>query len=182
MEQLYKKKEKIPSYFKVDEIDVDSYFFHSVLDISICYSRLVRIGKGLAYSTYSIKKFVFNHKIHKQSFELDLELPLSQSELAFILGSVAETIREYRARVKNFIPLPEPKQIISPNQSSLFFHFHLDFKKDQDTLIRIGVRFPNIYLLKFEFQNVTQIDIRLPELEYLEKNLTYLESYLIYYS
>ena len=33
LELLYKKKEKILIDFLIDEIDVDSYFFHNLLDV-----------------------------------------------------------------------------------------------------------------------------------------------------
>ena len=35
LELLYKKKENIPCDFFIDEIDVDSYFFHNFLDVML---------------------------------------------------------------------------------------------------------------------------------------------------
>ena len=40
LELLYKKKEKIPIDFFIDEIHDDSYFFHNFLDVFIVQNRV----------------------------------------------------------------------------------------------------------------------------------------------
>ena len=50
-ELLFKKKENIPCHFLMDEIDVDSYFFHNFLDVYVVQNRVLRLGKGLFRET-----------------------------------------------------------------------------------------------------------------------------------
>ena len=59
LELLYKKKENIPCDFLIDEIDVDSYFFHNFSDVYIVQNRVIRLSNGLFRETYSIKEFFF---------------------------------------------------------------------------------------------------------------------------
>ena len=71
LELLYKKKEKIPIDFFIDEIDVDSYFF-------VIFEKLFR-------ETYSIKDFIFDPHVAYQSFKLTAELHLTWKFFLFIL-------------------------------------------------------------------------------------------------
>ena len=61
LEYLYKKKENIPCDFLIDEIDVDSYFFHNFLDVYVVPNRVLRLSKSLFRETYSTKSL---HLIH----------------------------------------------------------------------------------------------------------------------
>ena len=70
LEKIYKRKEGIADAYKVDEIDVDSYFFYSLLDICVQNNRKIRFSKGFEYATFSIKKFKYDDYITKQSFGL----------------------------------------------------------------------------------------------------------------
>ena len=70
LELLYKKKENIPCVFLIDEIDVDSYFFHNFLDVYVVQNRVLRLSKGLFREIYSITDsfkdsfyFTFNSQI-----------------------------------------------------------------------------------------------------------------------
>ena len=65
---LYKKKENIPCEFLIDEIDVDSYFFHNFLDVYVVQNRVPRQSKGLFRETYSIKEFTFDPHIAYQNY------------------------------------------------------------------------------------------------------------------
>ena len=67
LEKIYKRKEGIPDAYKIDEIDVDSYFFCNFLDIFTKSNRIIRFSKGLEYATFSIKKFEYEEFIAKQS-------------------------------------------------------------------------------------------------------------------
>ena len=72
LQLLYKKKEKIPIDFLIDEIDVGSYFFHNFLDVFIVQNRVNRLSKGLFRKTYSIKEFTFDSHIAYQILNLQL--------------------------------------------------------------------------------------------------------------
>ena len=88
LEFLYKKKENIPRYFLIDEIDVDSYFFHNFLDVYVIQNRVLRISKCLFRETYSIKEFAFDPHITYQSYKLTAELQLTRKETLFILENL----------------------------------------------------------------------------------------------
>ena len=61
LDLLYKKKEKIPCDFLIDEIDVDSYLFLNFLDVCVVQNRVPRLSKGLfskvLYSFISLRIF-----------------------------------------------------------------------------------------------------------------------------
>ena len=57
LEKNYKRKEWIADAYRVDEIDVDSYFFYNFLDVFTQNNRIIRFNKGLEYATFSITKF-----------------------------------------------------------------------------------------------------------------------------
>ena len=72
----------------IDEIDVDSYFFHIFLDVSVVQNRVLRLSKGLFRETYSIKEFTLDPHIAYQSFKLTAELHLTKQEILFILENL----------------------------------------------------------------------------------------------
>ena len=45
LSKLYTIYEEVPESFS-DETDVDSYFYHSILDIALIHNRIVRVSKG----------------------------------------------------------------------------------------------------------------------------------------
>ena len=56
--KLYSIYEEIPEEF-LDETDVDSYFFHNILDISQSHNRIVRVSKGSKKSLLHSKSSIF---------------------------------------------------------------------------------------------------------------------------
>ena len=90
LEKIYKRKVGIADAYKVDEIDVDSYFFYNFLDISVQNNRIFRFSKGFESATFSIKKFKYDDYITKQSFDLSSELHINKYKILFILNSVTE--------------------------------------------------------------------------------------------
>ena len=88
LELLYKKKENIPCDFLIDEIDIDSYFFHNFLDVYVVQNRVLRLSKGLFRETYSIKEFTFDSHIAYQSYKFTAELHLTRKEILFILENL----------------------------------------------------------------------------------------------
>ena len=45
LSKLYTIYEEVPESF-LDETDVDSYFYHNILDIALIDNRIVRVSKG----------------------------------------------------------------------------------------------------------------------------------------
>ena len=80
LEILWKKKENFPSDFLIDEIDVDSYFFHNFLDVHVVQHRVLWHNKGLFKETYSIKEFIFDPHIAYQSYKLTSEIHLTRKK------------------------------------------------------------------------------------------------------
>ena len=85
LELVYKTKEKILIDFLIDEIDVDSYFFHNFSDVFIVQNRVIRLSKSVFSETYSIQEFIFDPHFAYQSFKLTAELHLTRKEILFIL-------------------------------------------------------------------------------------------------
>ena len=54
----YSIYEETPGEF-LDETDVDSYFYHNILDISQFHHRIVRVSKGSNKKTFTFKVFHF---------------------------------------------------------------------------------------------------------------------------
>ena len=180
LELLYKKKENIPSDFLIDEIDVDSYFFHNFLDVYEVQNRVIRLNKGLIRETYSMKEFTFEPSIEYQSYKLTAELHLTRKEILFILENLKLIKKLYENILKTlFIPYPTPKFVKTPQQSSLILHFFKDFQSSKSCLIRFGIRFPEIWFEKFiNFELSSQSYIKIKELVYLLKNQQFLIDYI----
>ena len=129
LELLYKKKENIPCDFLIDEIDVDSYFFHNFSDVCVVQNRVLRLSKGLFGETYSIKEFTFDPHITYQSYKLTAEIHLTRREVLFILQKLKSIKKSYDKISKTlFIRYPTPKFVKTPEQKSLFLRFFKDFQ------------------------------------------------------
>ena len=72
LELVYKKKGKIPIDFFIDEIDVESYFFHNFLEVYVVQNRVPWLSKGLFRDTYSIKEFFVIHILRVKASNLRL--------------------------------------------------------------------------------------------------------------
>ena len=81
LELLYKKTESVPCDFLIDEIHVDSYFFHNFLNVYVVQNRVLRLSKGLFWEVYSIIEFGFDPHIAYQSYKLPVELHLTRKEI-----------------------------------------------------------------------------------------------------
>ena len=128
LELLYKRKEKNPIDFLIDEIDVESYFFHNFLGLYVVKNRVLRLSKSLFRETYSIKEITCDPHIACQSFKLTAELHLTRKQVLFILENLKLIKMSYDNISKSlFIPFPIPKFVKTPQQSSLFLHFFKNF-------------------------------------------------------
>ena len=180
LELLYKKKENFPCDFLIDEIDVDSYFFHNFLGVYVVQNRVLRLSKGLFRETNSIKEFIFDPYIAYQSYKPFAELHLTRKEILFILENLKLIKKSYDNISKTlFIPYRTPKFIKTPQQKSLFLHFLKNFQSSKPCMIRFGIRFPEICFEKFiNFELSSQIYIKIKELDYLLKNQQFLIDYI----
>ena len=68
LSKLYTIYEEVPESF-LDETDVDSYFYHNILDIALIDNRIVRVSKGsnkkfFCFQTISVLQLEKSTKIH----------------------------------------------------------------------------------------------------------------------
>ena len=62
--KLYSIYKETPAEI-LDETDVDSYFYHNILDISQSHHRIVRVSKGSNKKSFAFKVFHFcDSKLH----------------------------------------------------------------------------------------------------------------------
>ena len=107
--ELYSVYEEIPEEF-LDETDVDSYFYHNILDISQSHHRLVRGSKGSNKKSFAFKVFQFCDSKLQQQFVLKNEISISEKEIESLLDSLGEFLKAFdQANKVSQIPLPKPK-------------------------------------------------------------------------
>ena len=75
--KLYSIYEEIPEQF-LDKTDVDSYFYHNILDISQSHHRIVRVSEGSNKKSFAFKVFHFCDWKLQQRFILKEEVSISE--------------------------------------------------------------------------------------------------------
>ena len=120
--KLYSVYKEIPANF-LDETDVDSYFFHNILDISQSHNRIFRVSKGSNKKSLAFKVFDFCDSKLQQRFILKEEVSISKNEIESLLDSLGEFFKAFdQANKVSQIPLPKPK-------------FSIGFTKAKDELL-----------------------------------------------
>ena len=101
--------EEIPEEF-LDKTDVDSYFFHSILDISQSHNQIVRVSKGSNKKSFAFKVFQFCDSKLQQQFFLKEEVSISKKEIESLLDSLGEFLKAFdQANKVSQIPSPKSK-------------------------------------------------------------------------
>ena len=77
---LYSIYEVVPEQ-TLDEADVDSYFYHNILDVTKTDNRLVRVSKGSNKNLFAIKVLKFCDLKSQQRFFLDKGFSITKIEL-----------------------------------------------------------------------------------------------------
>ena len=94
----------------LDETDVDSYFYHNILDISQSQHRIVRVIKGSNKKSFAFKVFHFCNSKLQQRFILKEEVSIPKQEIEYLLDSLGEFLKAFdQANKISQIPLPKPK-------------------------------------------------------------------------
>ena len=122
---MYEEK---PEKF-LDETDVDSYFYHKILDISQSHLRIVRVSKGSNKKSFAFKVFHFCDSKLQQRFILKEEVSISKKENESLLDSLGEFLKAFdQANKVSQIPLPKPKFEIgfTKAKDELFSHCYKD--------------------------------------------------------
>ena len=120
--KLYSIYEEIPEEF-LDETDVDSYFYHNILDISQSHHRIVRVSKGSNKKSFAFKVFHFCDSKLQQRFILKEEVSISKKEIESLLDSLGEFLKAFDQAYK-------VSQILSPKPK-----FEIGFTKAKDGLL-----------------------------------------------
>ena len=105
--------EEVPENFS-DETDVDSFFYHNILDIALIDNLIVRVSKGSNKKNFPFKLLQFCNLKNQQRFILEEEVSVSLKELAATLNTARQFLKQYDKTVKfrALTPLPKPKQEI----------------------------------------------------------------------
>ena len=107
--KLYSVYEEIPEEF-LNETDVDSYFYHNILDISQSHHRIFLVGKGSNKKSFAFKEFHFCDSKLQQRFILKEEVNFSTKDSGILHDSLGEFLKAFDQAVKvTQIPLPKPK-------------------------------------------------------------------------
>ena len=189
LSNLYTIYEEVPKSF-LDETDVDSYFYHNILDIALIDNRIVRVSKGSNKKIFAFKIFQFCKLKNQRRFILEEEVSVSFKELAAILNTLRQFLKQYDQTVKfpALYPLPKPKQEIGFTlfKDELFAHYFQDIKEHCNRPIRLSFRFERnkeccVSIKKFQIvgeQNVLKetINLRHCEVHRLYKNRYYIAS------
>ena len=141
--KLYSVYEEIPEE-DLDETDVDSFFYHNILDLSQSYHRNVRVSKGSNKKTFAFKVFHFCDSKLRQRFILEEEVSISKKEIKSLHDNLGEFLKAFgQAHKVSQIPLPKPKFEIgfTKAKDELFSHCYKDIVEHLNRQIRLSFRF-----------------------------------------
>ena len=71
--RLYTTYEDLPDSFQ-DESDIDSYFYHNILDVVKKEKRLIRLSNGCNRKQFAFKSFIFCDLPNQQRFLLEEDI------------------------------------------------------------------------------------------------------------
>ena len=154
--KLYQIYEEIPEKF-LDGRDVDSYFYHNILDISQSHHRIVRVSKGSNKKSIAFKVFHFCDLKLQQRFILQEEVNISKKEIKSLLDSLGESLKALdQANKVSQIPLPRPKFEIGliKAKDELFSHCYKDIVEHLNRQIRLSFPFEKKQDASFPSKNL----------------------------
>ena len=186
--KLYSIYGEIPEEF-LDGTDVDSYFFHNILDISQSHNRIVRVSKGSNKKSFAFKVFHFCNSKLQQWFILKEEVSFSKKETESLLDSLGEFVEAFdQVNKVTQIPLPKPKIEIgfTKAKDELFSHCYKDIVEHLNRQIRITFRFEKnktcvFSIKKFEHYGDQFILTELVNLGYCEIKHLYKNRFIVAY-
>ena len=141
--KLYSICDEISEEF-LDETDVDSYFYHNILDISQSHHRIIRVSKGSNKKSFAFKVFYFCDSKLQQRFILKEEVSNSKKEIESLLDSLGEFLKAFdQANKVSQIPLPKPKSEIgfTKAKDELFSQCYKDTVAHLNSQVRLSFRF-----------------------------------------
>ena len=134
--------EDLPDSF-LDESDIDSYFYHNILDVVKIQKRLIRLSKGSNKNQFVFKTFNFCDLANQQRFLLEEEISVTKKELRSILDQLRDLLLEFdKISCLQTHPLPKPKKEsgFTLAQDELFSHHYRDIQEQTKTKLRLSFR------------------------------------------
>ena len=141
--KLYSVYEEIPEEF-LGKTDVDSYFYHNILDISQSHHRIVRVSKGSNKKSFAFKVFHFCDSKLQQRFILKGKISISKKEIESLLDSLGEFLKTFdKANKVSQNPLPKPKFEIGFRNAKdeVFSHCYKDKVEHLNRQIQLSFQF-----------------------------------------
>ena len=184
MQTIY---EELPESF-LDETDVNSYFYHNILDPTLIDNIIVWVRKGSNKKNFAFKLFLFCNLKNQQRFNLEEKVSVSLKELAAILNTLRQFLKQHDKTVKipALYPLPKPKQEIGfiLFNDELFAHYFQDIKEHCNRQMHLSFHFERnkeccLSIKKFQIvgeQNILKeiINLRHCQVHSFYKNFTIL--------
>ena len=179
--------EEIPEDF-LDDTDVDSYFYHNILDISQSHHRIVWVSKGSNKQSFEFKVFHFYDSKLQQRFFLK-EKVSNPKKIESLVDSLGEFLKAFdQANKMSQIPLPKPKFEIGFTKAKheLFSHCYKDIIEHLNRPIRLLFRFDKnkscvFSIEKFEQYGEHFILTEIVNLGYRERKHLYKNWFLVAY-
>ena len=186
--KLYSVYEGTPREF-LDETDVDSYFYHNILDISQSHYRKIQLNKGPNKKSFAFKVFHFCDSKLQQRFILKEEVSISKKRIETPLDSLGEFLKVfYQVNKVSQVSLPKPKFEIgfTKAKDELFSHFYKDIVEHLNRQIRLSFRFEKnntcvLSIKKFEHDDDQFILIDVVNLSYCEIKHLYKNRFFVDY-
>ena len=154
--KLYSVYEKIREEI-LDGTDVDSYFYHNILDISQSHHRIVRVSEGSKKKSFAFKMFHFCDSKLQQRFILKEEVSIFKKEIESLLDSLGEFLKAFdQANKVSQIPLPKPKFVIgfTKAKDEMFSHCFKDIVEHLNRHLRLSFRFEKNKTCVFSIKNL----------------------------
>ena len=149
--KLYSVYEEIREEF-LDKTNVDSQFYHNILDFSQSHHRINWVSKGSNKNAFAFKVFHFCDSKLQQRIILEEEVSISKKEIELLLDSLCEFLKAFeQANKVSQIPLPALKFEIGLTKSKNDFsrHCYTDIVEHLNRQIRLVFRFEKKRLASF---------------------------------
>ena len=152
--KLHSVYEESPEEF-LDKTDIDSYFYHNILDISQSHHRIVPVSKGSNRKSFAFKVFHLCDSKLEQRFILKEEVSISKTEIESLLDSLVGFLEVFdQANKVSQIPLTKPKFEIAFTKAKdeLFIHCYENLVEHMNRQFRLSFRFEKNMIFVFSIK------------------------------
>ena len=142
---FYSFYEEITDEF-LDEIDIDSFFYHNIFHVSQSQHRIVWFSRGSNKKSFAIKLFQFCDLKTQQRYIPQKEVKICKRELTCLVDNLRDFLKSFDQASKCIqIPLPKPKVEIGSTNSknNLLAQYCNDIIEHPNRQIRWSFRFGN---------------------------------------